>query len=128
MDIATILKDFDFKKSKLNQRQDLFKQIYSFYDTGQEIIHRKKYNWKKYVEFLKENRIPNTPENIKKFKRSKKFQKKMSAKTMACYWLSHVKTPDLWFVLSVAKDKAFRNECVSAYIMSLSTWKVDKKF
>ena len=42
------LKGLDFKptKKKLNPRTDLLKQIYSFYDTQQEIVLTKRANWK----------------------------------------------------------------------------------
>ena len=40
---------------------------------------------------------------------------------------SHIPTNDLYYILSVVKDKSFRNESVGAYIMSLNYVK-DRKF
>jgi hypothetical protein len=117
--IGDILKDFKVEKKKGSERNDLMKQIYAFYDTEQEVVHTKRANWRKYISFLKENKLSDSKENQIKFKKSKLFIKKMSDKSMASFWLSHVKTPDLWFVLSVAKDKSFRNESVGAYIKGL---------
>ena len=50
----------------------------------------------------------------------------MSSSTVA-YFVSHIPTNDLYYVLSVVKDKSFRNESVGAYIMSLNYVK-DRKF
>lgn len=42
------LKGYDLKptKKKLNPRNDILKQIYSFYDTEQEVVLTKRANWK----------------------------------------------------------------------------------
>lgn len=127
--MSELIKDFQPDKVKPKSlRNDLFKQIYSFYYTEQEKMLKKKANWKRYVQYLKDYKLPNTFDNQKKFKKSKFFIRKMTDKQMACFFLAHVKTDDLWFVLSVAKDKAFRKESVGAYIMSLSTDKPQKTF
>lgn len=110
---------------KGTERNDLFKQIYSFYNTGQEYTHRKKANWKRYVAYLKQNKIKDCKEEQVKFKKNKLFLKPMSERSMACFWLAHIPTKDLYYILSVTKDRSFRNEPVGAYLMSLA---VDKSF
>ena len=107
------------KLVKGSERNDILRQIYSFYDTGQEEYLRKKENWKRYIAFLKENRMPNTQENQTMFKKSKKFIKKMSPATLA-YFLSHIPTRELYYILSVVKDRSFRNEGIGVYIMGLT--------
>lgn len=105
-------------KKKLNPRNDILKQIYSFYDTEQETIHRKRANWKRYIDNLKSNKIKDSIEAQKSFKKSKLFLKKHSDKSIA-FFLSHIKTDDLWYILSVAKDLTYRNKSVGAYIIGL---------
>lgn len=119
------LKEWTVIKVKGSERTDLFRQIYSFYDTTQEENHRKRANWKRYIQYLKENKLRNSKETMQKFKKSKSFLRKITAQSMAIFWLNHVLTPDLYYVLSVVKDKSFRNESVGGYICSLYT---DKKF
>ena len=122
MQISDLLQDYEIKEKKGSKRNDLMNQIYSFYGTEQEIILMKKYRWKLYVKWLKENKIKHTKESVALFKKTKEYRttKGFSPKTMASFFLAHVKTPDLFYVLSVAKDKFFRKESVGAYIKSLA--------
>lgn len=124
MDLSNYLQNKKFTKG--SQRNDILRQIYSFYDSDREVFLTKKKNWKRYIEFLRENKIKDSKENQDRFKKSKKFIKKMSSSTVA-YFVSHIPTNDLYYVLSVVKDKSFRNESVGAYIMSLNYVK-DRKF
>lgn len=124
MDLSNYLQNKKFTKG--SQRNDILRQIYSFYDSDREVFLTKKKNWKRYIEFLKENKLKDTKENQDRFKKSKKFIKKMSSSTVA-YFVSHIPTNDLYYILSVVKDKSFRNESVGAYIMSLNYVK-DRKF
>lgn len=124
MDLSNYLQNKKFTKG--SQRNDILRQIYSFYDSDREVFLTKKKNWKRYIEFLKENKLKDTKENQERFKKSKKFIKKMSSSTVA-YFVSHIPTNDLYYILSVVKDKSFRNESVGAYIMSLNYVK-DRKF
>ena len=105
-------------KKKLNPRTDLLKQIYSFYDTEQEVILTKKANWVRYVANLKLRKVKDSQEQQRAFKKSKLFIRKMSPSSMA-FFLSHIPTQDLWYVLSVVKDRSFRNEGVGIYIKGL---------
>lgn len=124
MDLSNYLQNKKFTKG--SQRNDILRQIYSFYDSDREVFLTKKKNWKRYIEFLKENKIKDGKESQERFKKSKKFIKKMLPSTVA-YFVSHIPTNDLYYVLSVVKDKSFRNESVGAYIMSLNYVK-DRKF
>ena len=124
MDLSNYLQNKKFTKG--SQRNDILRQIYSFYDSDREVFLTKNKNWKRYIEFLKENKLKDTKENQDRFKKSKKFIKKMSPSTVA-YFVSHIPTNDLYYILSVVKDKSFRNESVGAYIMSLNYIK-DRKF
>lgn len=109
-------------KKKLNPRNDILKQIYAFYDTEQEVVLTKKANWRRYIQELKNHAWRDSKEHQQHFKKSKLFINKISPSSMA-FFLSHIPTQDLWYILSVAKDKSFRNESVGAYIMGLQVKK-----
>jgi hypothetical protein len=114
---------YEVKKVRNNERADIIQQIYSMYDTGQERLLIKKANWKRYVEWLKENKIKNSPDAQLKFKKSKRFIKPMTIGTM-CYFLSHLKKNDLYYVFSVVKDKKNRNESIGSYVVVLHNSKI----
>lgn len=116
--IGDILKDFKVEKKKGSERNDILKQIYAFLNTEKEVNLTKRANWKRYIAYLKASRLKNSAEEVKKFKKSKDFIKPMSAPSMA-FFLSHIPTKDIRYVLSVVKDKSFRNESVGAYIKGL---------
>lgn len=109
------------KVSAKSQRNDLMNQIYSFYLTDQERVHNKKYRLKLYKVWLKENNYKHTLERALEFKKTKIFKntKGFTPKTMACFFLSHIPTKDLFYVLSMVKDKYIRNKSVGVYIKSL---------
>ncbi len=117
MEIGELLKDFKIEK-KRSERAFLIEEIYNLYTSKNQKLHRKKANWKRYIEYLKENRTPNSKENQEKFKKSKKFIKEHDIKRF-CFLISHLKEKDLYYVLSVAKDMENRNENFGAWIMSL---------
>lgn len=120
------LKRLDLKptKKKLNPRNDILKQIYAFYDTEQEVVLTKRANWKRYIETLKKQKVKDSIEQQRAFKKSKLFINKISPSSMA-FFLSHIPTQDLFYILSVSKDKSFRNESVGAYIMGLQVKKYE---
>ena len=121
MEIKDYLKDFKIEKQKTSERAELLKEIFSIYTSKQQEHHRKKANWKRYVQWLKKNRTPESKENQTKFKKVKTkdggFIKTHNIKSF-CFLLSHLKTKDLYYVLSVGKDMENRNENFSAWIMS----------
>lgn len=117
MEIKDVLKNFQIKKQKTSERAELIKEIYEIYTSDTQRIHRKKENWKRYIQFLKENRIPDSKQAQSKFKRSKKYIREHNIKSFA-YFISIIPTPDLYYILSVAKDMNNRNQNMSAWIIS----------
>lgn len=117
--ISDYLNKYTQPIKKGSERNDILRQIYAFYDTQQEIIHTKRANWKRYISYLKHNKIQDSKEEQIKYTKNKLFLKKKSPSSIA-FFLSHIPTKDLYYVLSVVKDKSFRNESVGAYIMSLT--------
>ncbi len=104
------------KKKRISERAEVIKKIYEIYSSPQQKIFRKKENWKRYCEWCRENKKQNSPENIKLFKKSKKFIKEHSVKTI-CFFISHISTSDLYYLSSVARDMRNRNENFSGYFM-----------
>ncbi len=104
----------DRPELKLNERQYILKMIYEVYDKDE--IGRKKENWKRFIAFLKEKKQKNSPEAQKLFKKSKHYLRKLTPKQLAIMQ-SHIKTQDLYFQLSIAKDKLARRENVGSYLL-----------
>lgn len=117
---VNIFNGYELKRpeKKLNPRNDILKQIYAFYDTEQETNLTKIANWKRYIQELKKHSWRDSKEHQDHFRKSKVFIKKMTPSSMA-FFLSHIPTQDLWYILSVVKDRAFRNESVGVYIKGL---------
>ncbi len=116
MEIGDVLKDFKFEK-KRSERASIIEDIYNLYTSSIQRFHRKKANWKRYVQWLKENRLPDKKENQEKFKKSKKFIKEYDIKRF-CFLVSHLKEKDLYYILSMGKDMENRNENFGAWIIS----------
>lgn len=105
------------KKKKTSERAEAIKSIYEVYSSQKQKMFRRKENWKRYCEWCRANRKENSPENTKLFKKSKKFIKEHSVKTI-CYFLSHIPTSDLYYISSVGKDMQNRNQNFSGYFIS----------
>lgn len=104
------------QKKKRSQRSDLTAQIYEIYTSEQQRNFRKRENWKRYIVWLKDNRTPDSKENQAKFKKSKSFIKEHPVKTIV-FFVSHIPTADLHYILSLAKDMQFRNQNFSSYLL-----------
>lgn len=116
MQIAYLLQSYTVApKKRGSERGDVIGKIFELYDSEQERTLRKKENWKRYVSWLKQNKRKNEPHSINDFKKSKIFLRPFTIKKL-CFLISHLKTVDLYYVLSVCKDKYNRNESIGAYI------------
>ena len=107
------LKDLQVKGSERNY---ILKEIEALYTSKQERNLVKKENWRRYCFWCKVNKKPDTKENQELFRRNRSFIRERPIWSM----LWHIKTKDLYTVLSVAKDKFNRNESVGAYLKSLA--------
>lgn len=121
MYINEIIKTKEFKKLEKSERAELIKQIYEIYTSPHERILRRKENWKRYISWLKENKVPHTKEKVLEFKKNKKFIKERNVKSI-CFFLSHIPTKDLYFIISQMKDKKNRGYSASAYLFSSTQW------
>lgn len=117
MEIQDLLKNYEIKKKKTSERAEAIKEIYAIYTSSNQKTFRKKENWKRYCEWCRANKKENTPDNVKLFKKSKKFIKEHSVKTI-CYFLSHIPTADLYYLSSVGRDMQNRGQNFSSYFMS----------
>lgn len=88
---------------RLSQRAELFKELYSYYEKSY-----KKNTWLDYIKWLKENHIKHTKESIAKFDKIKR--KPITVKSFCSFWLSHIPTIDLYYLISIAKDMENRNQ------------------
>lgn len=116
--IGDYIKNIDIQpKKRTSERAQITKEIYEIYISARQKIFRKKQNWTRYIQWLKDNRTLNSPEAQKKFKKSKQYIREHDIKTF-CFFLSPIPTADLYYVLSVAKDMNNRNENFGGYIMA----------
>ena len=117
LNISEILKKKTPQKIKKSQRAELIDGIYTLYCSPTQNLLRKKENWKRYVKNCKENglNIKDT-KNVEKFKKNKLFIKVLPIKAF-CFKLSHIKTLDLFYVLSESKDRNRREQSIAKFIL-----------
>ena len=92
------------KEKHLNQRQTLIKELYEVYE-----LENKVENYIRYKHWLKKNK--GTPEEFKKAKLpiDKKYIKPNTPSFFAIR-LSHIKTEDLYYLISMKNDYKNRNK------------------
>ncbi len=101
------------KKAKLSagqpkfrsQRSELFAELYSYYEKS-----FKKNSWVDYINWLKKNHFKHSKDKVITFKTSKEFHKKITVASFCSFWLGFMKTEDLYYLISIAKDKDQRGE------------------
>lgn len=74
-------------KSK-SERSELMEQLYNFYLQDKEILDKK----------------------------SKIVRKPISIKSFVSFWLSHIPTRDLYYLISIAKDKQARGQSFNKWL------------
>lgn len=126
MHIADALNNIEKPKHR-SKRAELVQNLFDIYMSDTQINQRKLANWKRYCTWCRENKIPDTPDAQKKFKKSRFFIKTHNIKSFA-YFLSIIPTSDLDYLLSVAKDMNARNQNFSGYLFANLTNKVTNSF
>ena len=96
-------------KKTLNQQQELFAELYNYYEKDY-----KKQAWKSYVQWLKQNRIKHNKISIQEYK--KIAFKKITVKSFCSFWLSFIPTVDLWYLVSIAKDMDNRGQSFNRWL------------
>ena len=108
--------NFTITKSKhRSQRAEIISEIFDIYTSQRDL--RRKENWKRYVAWLKQYHRVTSKESENLFKKTKQYIKEMDIKRF-CVLISHIKTDDLYYLLSVAKDMNNRNQPFGAYLIS----------
>ena len=94
--------EFSGKKFR-SERNEQFFELYGHYAKSY-----KKNMWANYISWLKQNKFKHSKEKVEQFK--KISYPLISEKSFCSYWLGFIKTKDLYFLNSIARDKEQRNE------------------
>lgn len=102
-----------------NKRQLLFKDLYDIYTSPTERMSRKKENWKRFIQYCRENKIPKSDigKHVETFKKDKRFIKERTISNF-CSYFGHCKEVDLAHLLSSAKDREHCGLNVSGWLLS----------
>ena len=101
---------------KKSERAQVISEIYDLIVSAQEKKLRKIENWRRYLIWC-HGKNPQNPESIKKFKKNPLFIRELSIRSF-CVLISHIQTKDLYYILSIAKDRSARQQSVSAWLIS----------
>lgn len=118
LNIADILKNKDLEspiKTAKSERTELTKQIDEIHHSPIEYNLRKKENWKRYCAWCKKNKLPDTTENQAKFRKTKECIKEQKS---LWFLVSHIKTKDLYYIVSMMKDSNNRGKSASAWLIN----------
>lgn len=88
-----------------SERNSIFNELYSHYEKSY-----KKNTWASYISWLKANRLKHSREQVEKFKKSSAFRKQITVKSFCSFWLGWMSTQDLYYLVSIARDKENRGE------------------
>jgi len=109
--MGELLKPKDNTPKFRSERGEVLDEVYGFYRES-----TRKENWKRYVKWLRENRYKASPLKIQEFKKTKIHLKTRSIKSF-CVMLAHIPTKDLYYILSIGRDKSNRKENFSGWLM-----------
>lgn len=107
-----------------DERKFLLKEIYKLYSSDAERLLRKKKNWSNYIAHLKRIKKAHTDEQKEIYMLSRAFIKEVPEKRF-WFFVSHVKTKDLYAVRSAMQDRINRGQSASAWVLSLIKKPVD---
>lgn len=127
--IADILKEYNKPKEqkgrKEQERDAPFNELYSLYTSVTQKELRRIENWKRYILWLKAHKIKHSKESVQKFRKTKSVSKlyikgasfisELDVRGFAVK-ISHIKTDQLYYCLSIARDKDHRGEPINAWL------------
>lgn len=122
LDIQNYFLQKNYNSVQRSQRAELVKKIEELLNSGQEQKHTKIANWKRYVQWLKDNKVKDGEPYREMFRQSKSFLKPLNGKSLY-FLLSHIPTDDLFYVKSVLQDRENRKEALTGYLI----WSIKKK-
>lgn len=89
-----------------SRRNEMMKEIHEFYTKDK--LRTDKINC---YRWLRRNKLKVTKENVERWKKtSGEMRKEISPATLASFWLSHIPTNDLPYIISIARDMERRKE------------------
>ena len=102
----------DPKTIAKSSRNEFMAQIHQFYLDDKFISDRLNY-----AKWLRRNKLKPCQENIDKWKKtSGEFRKPITPASLASFWLAHIPTTDLYYLISIAKDKKNRKESFNKWL------------
>lgn len=101
-----------------SQRAELFKELYGYYEKSY-----KKNQLVDYRMWLSSNRYKHNDTRLEQFKKTPYFRKKIEISSFCSYWFGFLKTEDLYYLISVAKDKDNRGENFNKWLF----WAIRKQ-
>ncbi len=102
-------------------REELLKEIYDLYTSKQDKKYRYSYNMNNYKAWLRQKHEKHSLTNWAVFKKSHRYVKTIDIGQF-CIRFAHLKSPpsdDLYYLLSVARDRYNRKQPVGAWIFNV---------
>lgn len=103
--LQNAIEKYKSEKPKISQRSELLRQLYEYYEKSY-----KKNTWHDYLSWLREFKKENNKETQDEFRKTKLFHKQIDTRSFCSFWLGHIPTKDLWYLLSLAKDMNNRDQ------------------
>lgn len=88
-----------------SERASIFNDLYPYYEKSY-----KKNTWLSYIAWLKTNRFKHSSQKVEEFKRTPAYFKIIDVKSLCSFWLGFMKTEDLYYLVSIAKDMDKRGQ------------------
>lgn len=113
MQLSDIIKNYQLKEQPTfrSQRSEVFAELYKYYENDWKVQ-----TWKNYISFLKQEKKKDSNESRQLFTKSKFYFKKISVKSFCSFWLSFLTTEELYYLVSIAKDKLNRKESFNKWL------------
>lgn len=94
-----------------SKRADLLGQLYEYYERcyikEMEALYS---NW------LLEKKNIHSIESGRAFKKTSQYRTKITMKSFCGFWLSHIPTEDIYYLISIARDKEHRGESFNRWL------------
>lgn len=94
-----------------SERAALFADLYAVYERSY-----KQNSWDAYKAWLRSKRLRHSPERVAQYAKDPTFRKPVTVKSFCSYWFGFLKTQDLYYVLSVARDMERRGQNVNKWL------------
>lgn len=101
-----------------SERAELLNELYTYYEKSY-----KQNTWVLYREWLKKNKFKHSTEKVAEYKKDKSYVKIIPIKRFCSYWFNFLKTEDLYYLISIAKDKEKRGENFNRWVF----WAIKKQ-